>query len=312
MDSSKLLGNFLRARREATTPGQVGLSQSGSRRTPGLRREEVAMLTGVSTDYYIRIEQGRERHPSDQVLAALARALHLDADATNYLYELAHPRARPPGQINRLDQVSPGVVRLMESWDQTPAFLISRRLDVLAANRLAEALYGALSYLDNCMRMVFLSPEAPDFYADWEKVAHSKTAQLRSALGADAEDPALRRLIEELSAHSPEFRRMWARHDVRSRSDEVKRFHHPEVGELTLNYEVFTVSGAPGQQLIVLAAEPGSSSDHALAELGRRVAVPGVGFRPQPLLKPSLDIARSASVRMVQARSSSGPVRRTA
>jgi transcriptional regulator with XRE-family HTH domain len=142
MASENLLGDFLRARRQVTTPEEVGVLQAGRRRTPGLRREEVAMLAGVSTDYYIRLEQGRERHPSEQVLAALARVLDLGFDAVAHLHELAHPRPRQHGTARRAEQVSPSLLRLLRSWPFTPALIIGRWMDVLATNPLAAALYG--------------------------------------------------------------------------------------------------------------------------------------------------------------------------
>jgi transcriptional regulator with XRE-family HTH domain len=294
MDSDKFLGDFFRARREATTLDDVGLKHSGRRRTPGLRREEVAMLAGVSTDYYVRLEQGRERRPSDQVLGALARVLRLDSDATDYLYELTHPLARPYRQGNRMERVSPGLLRLLKSWDHTPAFVIGRRLDVLATNPLTEALYKGLTHKDNCLRTIFLSPQAKDFYADWEKAARAKTAQLRIAVGANPHDPFLPQLVEELSTHSEHFRRMWARHDVRTRLSEVKRLRHGDVGELSLSWEALTVNGAPGQQLIIMSAEPGSSSEHALTALGR-IAAQDAGLdspsRPSP---PSPELSSNA------------------
>jgi transcriptional regulator with XRE-family HTH domain len=272
MDGDKLLGEFLRARREVTAPEQVGLLDVGPRRTPGLRREEVAMLAGVSTDYYVRLEQGRERRPSDQVLGALARVLRLDPDATDYLYELARPRAWPRRPVNEREQVSPNLLQLMRSWEHTPAFVIGRRLDVLATNRLTDALYEGLSHKDNCLRTIFLSPQAKDFYTDWEKAASAKTAQLRISVGANPDDPSLYRLIDELSTHSEEFRRMWARHDVQTRGNEVKQLRHRDVGELTLSWETLTVNGAPGQQLVVMAAQPDSPSAHALMALSRAAA----------------------------------------
>ncbi|GLW05706.1 transcriptional regulator [Microtetraspora sp. NBRC 13810] len=273
MDSSdKLLGEYLRARREVTTPVQAGLPLIGSRRTPGLRREEVAMLAGVSVHYYTRLEQGRERGPSDQVLSALARVLRLEDEAARHLFELAHPAARPRHPVDRRERVSPSLLRLLEGWQHTPAFVVGRRMDVLAANPLVRALYDGFSLQDNCLRMVFLTPEAENFYLDWEEAAACKTAALRATVGSDHDDPLLAELINELSAHSPAFRRMWARHDVRNRGCEVKRFRHPEVGEMHLSAELFTISGAPGQQLVVLAAEPGSPSERALVRLGHVAA----------------------------------------
>ncbi|MEW9532382.1 helix-turn-helix transcriptional regulator [Microbispora sp. NPDC049125] len=280
MGSDKLLAEFLQARRKVTTPQQAGLNHSGPRRTPGLRREEVAWLAGVSLDYYTRLEQGRERHPSDQVLAALAGALHLDADATDYLQKLAHPGVRQPGSADRPEQVSPPLQWMLRGWNHAPAFVLDRRLDVLASNPLADALYGGLTYMDNCLRMIFLSPEAKHVYTDWEHAAIAKTAQLRSAVAADPDDPRLHRLVEEISSHSDDFRRLWERQDVRTRVTEDKRFRHPEVGELTLTLQPLTVNGTSGQQLFFMSAAPGSPSEQALARLARSVEGEPSG-RPQ-------------------------------
>ncbi|WP_089212680.1 helix-turn-helix transcriptional regulator [Streptosporangium subroseum] len=268
MDSENLLGEFLRARREVTTPRQVGLLHVGSRRTPGLRREEVAMLADVSTDYYIRLEQGRERHPSERVLGALVRVLDLGPDAATHLYELAHPRSRPRGATAQVEQVSPDLLRLMRGWSSTPAFVCDRWMDVLAANTLATALFRELEHGDNLIRTVFLDPAARTFYRDWEKVARAKVAHLRSAAGADLDDPYLVELVDELSLESEEFRLLWARHDVVGKTHEAKRIHHREVGDLTLTCELFNISSAPGQQLTIFQAEPASPSEHALALLG--------------------------------------------
>jgi transcriptional regulator with XRE-family HTH domain len=269
MESDMFLGEFLRARREATTPDDVGLRHAGHRRTPGLRREEVATLAGVSLDYYTRLEQGRELNPSDQVLAALGRVLNLGVDARDYLYELAHPRLRLRGAVSRIERVNPNLLGLLRSWDHTPAFVIGRWLDVLAANLLAEALYEGMAHRSNCLRMIFCNPEARDFYMDWEKAAQAKVAQLRAAVGANPYDPVLPDLVEELSDGSEDFRRLWARHDVRVMSNDVKKLRHRHVGELILTTESLSVNGAPGQQIVIMAAEPGSPSQHALADLRR-------------------------------------------
>jgi transcriptional regulator with XRE-family HTH domain len=267
MDSENLLGEFLRARREVTTPRQVGLLHSGLRRTPGLRREEVAMLAGVSTDYYIRLEKGRERRPSEQVLDALARVFGLHFDAISHLHELARPRAREPRPADRVDQVSRYLLRLIESWDYALAAVVNLRLDVLAQNSMAAAFLAGLEYSDNLNRLTFLDPTAREFYRDWEQEAWSKVAHLRAVTGADCDDPLMMELIEELSLGSEDFRRMWARHDVRVRAHEFKRFHHREVGDVDLISETFTVNGTHGQQLIVAQAEPGSLSERALTLL---------------------------------------------
>ncbi|WP_371780992.1 helix-turn-helix transcriptional regulator [Streptosporangium subroseum] len=273
MDSDKLLGEFLRARREVTTPEQVGLLDVGVRRTPGLRREEVAMLAGVSTDYYVRLEQGRERRPSDQVLTALARVLCLGPDATDYLYELAHPLARPHRQGSQLEQVSPELLRLMRGWSHIPAFVTGRWLDVLARNPLGSVLHDGLEYADNLLRLVFLDPSAREFYPDWEQVARVRVAHLRGVAGTDLDHPYLIELVGELSLKSADFRRLWARHDVSGIVSEDRRFHHRKVGELDLTSEVLSVASAPGQQLAIFHAKPGSSSERALVLLANLAAL---------------------------------------
>ncbi len=224
------------------------------------------MLAGVSSSYFIRLEQGRERNPSAQVLSALARVLRLDPDATAYLYSLAHPWARPPVETGAVEQVSPSLLRLVDLSRHVPALVLGRRLEVLALNPLAEALYEGLPNLDNCARMIYLSPGAVDFYPDWEKAARAKTAQLRTAVAADPDDPYLRDLVAELTAHSAEFRRIWALHEVQVRGNEEKELRHPRLGDLTLSWEVLSVSGT-GQKFISLGAEPGSHSEKALMEL---------------------------------------------
>ncbi|GAB1820536.1 helix-turn-helix domain-containing protein [Herbidospora sp. RD11066] len=279
MDSNNLLGDFLRARREATSPAQAGFLHAPSRRTPGLRREEVAMLAGVSGSYYVRLEQGRERNPSAQVLSALARVLQLDPDATAYLYSLAHPWARPQVVTGVMEQVSPSLLRLVNLSRHAPALVLGRRFEVLAANPLVEALYEGMGCLDNCTRMIYLGTNAADFYPDWEKAARAKTAQLRTAVAADPDDPYLLDLVAELTAHSADFRRIWALHEVQTRGNEVKELRHPRLGDLTLSWEVLSVSGT-GQKFVVLAADPDSPSDQALRELAaslNEAAVPAAG-----------------------------------
>jgi transcriptional regulator with XRE-family HTH domain len=266
MDSTRLLGDFLRARREATSIDDVGLIAGGRRRTPGLRREEVAMLAGVSIDYYVRLEQGRERRPSEQVLNALARVLSLDAAAAEHMHQLARPRPqhRP---AHRREQVSPALLRFLQKWDHTPAFILDRYLEMLARNTMADALYEGLLHNDNILRLTFLNPDSAGFYLDWQETALSKVGQLRASAGTDPDDPYLPELIDELS-QSEEFRRIWARHDVLPRTNEMKRFRHAIAGEMTLSYESLTVNSAPGQQLVIFQAEPGSASERAMAMLG--------------------------------------------
>ncbi|SNT50519.1 Helix-turn-helix domain-containing protein [Streptosporangium subroseum] len=276
MDSDKLLGEFLRARREATTPVQVGPLSSGPRRTAGLSREELAMLAGVSLDYYTCLEEGYEGHPSKRVLGALVRVLALDPEAAAHLHELANPGTSQGRTIGQSQRVSPELLRLMRGWPRTPAMVCGLRMEVLAVNPVSAVLYRGMKYMDNLLRMIFLDPAAREFYRDWEQVANARVAHLRTAVGPDLDDPYLTELIGELSAESADFRRMWARPDppvVPCETRETKHFYrHREVGNLTLTCEVFNVNSAPGQQLITLHAEAGSSSEHALSLLGNLAA----------------------------------------
>jgi transcriptional regulator with XRE-family HTH domain len=265
--SAGRLGEFLRARRAALAPDTVGLPASGTRRVPGLRREEVAVLAGVSSDYLTRIEQGRERHPSAQILDALARGLHLDADARRHLFTLAGLIAPAAGHRPR-PEVSTDLLRLLDAWPATPAMILDRTMNVLARNAVARAMYSGFTSDDNLLRMTFLDPEGRRFYVDWARAAEASTANLRAALAADPEDSAALELIEELTAGSEEFAALWSAHTVRGKTREAKQFHHPSVGPLTLSYQTFEVTAAPGQQLVVYQAEPGTISAQSLALLG--------------------------------------------
>ncbi|MFC0531092.1 helix-turn-helix domain-containing protein [Phytohabitans kaempferiae] len=261
------LGAFLTARRARLTPGDVGLVSSGTRRVAGLRREEVAVLAGVSIDYYTRLEQGRERNPSASVLAAVARALDLGPDAHDHLFRLAgvSPGAAPtPGR----PRVGQSLRELLDAWPDTPAVVIDRRLNLLAGNALADAFYADFTEADNLVRMTFLDPAGTTFFADWRRAAEACVANLRLALGHDPHDRRARELVEEMGAASAEFRRLWGRHDVQGKTHEAKTFRHGAVGELTLAYHAFDVRDAPGQQLIVYRAEPHSRSAEALRLLG--------------------------------------------
>jgi transcriptional regulator with XRE-family HTH domain len=267
MDSDNRLGLFLRARRALVRPEDAGLPAGSRRRVAGLRREEVAVLAGVSTDYYVRLEQGRERNPSAQVVDALARALGLEEDAVDHLHGLARPVA-DRSRTRRSEAVSPVLLRMMEDWHRTPAVVLDRCLTVVAHNVLGGALFAGHTHSGDLLRLVFLDPDAREFYPDWEPVAVNTVAALRAAAGTGPEDPRLVAAVGELSLRSEEFGRLWARHDIRRKTRESKRFRHPLVGELTLDYESLTVNSAPGQQLVVYRAEPGSPSEQALALLG--------------------------------------------
>ncbi|WP_439679181.1 helix-turn-helix transcriptional regulator [Embleya sp. MST-111070] len=270
MDSDNALGTFLRARREAVDVATAGIVHAGRRRTPGLRREEVAAQAGVSTDYYVRLEQGRERGPSEQVVDALAHALRLGDDAAEHLRRLARPAPRRRSPVRRAERVSPLLVQMMQSWDRQPAVVLGRYMDILAANTLGAALFDGPER--NLLRLLFLDPAGRTFYPDWEQAARNTVASLRSCAGDDPGDPALASLVGELSLRSQDFARLWARHEVRRKSTEAKRFRHRAVGELVLSYESLTVNSAPGQQLVVYQAEPGSATEQALCLLGSLAA----------------------------------------
>lgn len=282
--SNSDLGAFLQARRGQVKPGDVGLPTQTSRRVPGLRREEVAMLAGVSVDYYARLKQGRERNPSPSVLNALATALCLDADQRQHAFRLAElaPAAAAP-----VPQAPPqSLIELLEAWPQTPAMVINRQLDVLAHNALAAALYADFDRVDNLARMTFLDAAATGFYREWDRAAEASVANLRLALGHVESAEAVRRLVIELSEGSAQFRRRWATHDVRGKTHDSKRFSHRDVGELTLDYHAFEVRGAAGWQLVVYHAPAGSPSAEKLTLLASLHAAPAPEARGMPSAPP--------------------------
>ncbi|AXB48224.1 helix-turn-helix transcriptional regulator [Amycolatopsis albispora] len=265
------LGAFLRARRAQRSPEDAGVRYSGRRKVAGLRREEVAVLAGVNADYYTRLEQGRETHPSPQVLDALSRALDLGPDAREHLYRLA---GTAPDHTPVPQTVSPELRQLMDAYPNTPAFVLNRILDVLATNTLADALFSPFQTVDNLARMTFLDPAGRQFYGRWDWTAQATVANLRTAAGFDPHDPGLRRLVAELSEGSAHFRALWETHEVRGKTREPKHLVHPDVGPLTLTYQAFDVRSAPGQQLIIYHAEPATPSAEALALLGSLHAAP--------------------------------------
>ncbi|MEV8422098.1 helix-turn-helix transcriptional regulator [Streptomyces niveus] len=262
------LGRFLRSRRERLGPAEAGLPSAGRRRVPGLRRDEVATLAGVSPSYYSRLEQGRELRPSPRVLESLARVLRLGEEERQELFRLAPPTARRTKSPPRVERVRPHLRQLIESWAGTPAFVIGHAQDVLAANALAVVLYRDFAQLDNVPRMLFLDPAAKTVYRDSERAKQRAVADLQSTAASTPEDPRLLELVGELSVRSPEFRSLWAREYTRVPPYDIKRMRHSLVGELELRHEALTIRSAPGQQLIILHAEPGSPSADALALLG--------------------------------------------
>ncbi|MFI1800161.1 helix-turn-helix domain-containing protein [Streptomyces sp. NPDC020379] len=259
------LSEFLRARRALVRPEDHGMP-AGARRTPGLRREEIAVLAGVSTDYYVRLEQGRERNPSPQVLRALAAALLLKDEEAAYLRALVDP-PRPRSSGPAREYAGPQLVALLDIWADTPALVYGRYLDLLAVNSLGEALFSWLGSESSLITAMFLNPAARDFYRDWAVIAQGCVAALRAA-NPDPGDQRLRELTSQLSARSPDFARMWARHEVRAKTSSTKHFRHPLAGDLALGFETFSVNSAPGQHLVVYRAEPGTAAERSLALLG--------------------------------------------
>ncbi|HEV7421766.1 MAG TPA: helix-turn-helix transcriptional regulator [Mycobacterium sp.] len=269
--SSAELAEFLSARRAQLRPEDVGLGgEFVRRRVPGLRREELARLAGVSVDYYTRLEQGRSRSASTEVLDALATALRLDDPERQHLHHIARPQPAQPKRRPRPQTVDAETLSLLALLDQvcSPAFVLGRRLDVLAHNRLAGALITEFRRLPapqrNQARFVFFDPHARELYADWATVAADTVAMLRLDAGRYPDDTKLSALIGELSIHSEEFRTWWSDHDVQRRTTGTKGYHHPLVGDLTVRYQALNPSGDPDQILIIYTTEPGSASDTSL------------------------------------------------
>jgi transcriptional regulator with XRE-family HTH domain len=259
------LGEYLRARREQVDPASVGLRITGVRRTPGLRREEVATLAGISADYYLRLEQGRDRHPSPQVLAALARVFELDGAATDYLVSLAEPRpSRPRRPVKRA--VPKGILQLLDVLE-LPAFVEDRMFDVLAANQLATAISPSIRTGENRLRSLFLDEDEHALYPDWEQATAGLIASFRASIGSDTDDPRTAQLVGELSLRSEHFRRLWARHDVRGIGGGGARLDHPRLGMLELSREKLPIGDSGGQLLVIYHAAPGSASAAALRDL---------------------------------------------
>ncbi|MFJ9841382.1 helix-turn-helix transcriptional regulator [Kitasatospora sp. NPDC101155] len=275
------LGEYLRTRRALLTPEEAGLPPTGRRRVPGLRREEVAELVGLSTDYYVRLEQGRADRPSDEVLDAIGRALRLGPAERAHLYDLARPPRRSaagrpaPG---RPQELRPALRRVVEAMAATPALVMNDRNDVLAWNRLAAVLIADFPRLPprerNMARRIFLDPNAPEVHLDWAEAARTTVGILRMAAGRRPHDPELVRLIGELSLGSAEFRTLWAGREVHEKSHGAKRFHHQAVGEIALDYESFRAPGAAHHLLVVYTAAPGSRAEEALSLLGALTAEP--------------------------------------
>jgi transcriptional regulator with XRE-family HTH domain len=282
MESSNTLGDFLRARRELVKPEDVGLRKVGLRRVPGLRREEVAMLAGISSDYYLRLEQGRDRHPSVQVLDSLAEVLQLDADATAYLMELAKERPRSKSTAARrratskAERVPASVLQLIDGWSSNPAYVQNKFSDVLAVNSLMAALSPSYASGVNLLRAAFLDPQERELRRDWEEAVEEGVASLRAHVGPDVDDPRLVELVGELSVRSELFRQLWGQHSVRPKHGRISRLHHPLVGDIDLQSNKLVISGTDDLILVVFHAEPASRNAELLGILGSMTAPTGV------------------------------------
>jgi transcriptional regulator with XRE-family HTH domain len=282
VDAKSEIRDFLTSRRARVTPQQVGLRTFGGlRRVPGLRREEVALLAGVSVDYYTRLERGNVAGASDAVLEALARALQLNEVERAHLFALARATHSPTPQRRRRAQpqrLRANVQRMLDAMVGVPAFVRNGRLDILAANQLGRAFYS--QHFDspyqpvNSARFAFLDPRAPNFYLDWESIAKDMVAVLHGEAGRDPSDRDLSELVGQLSTHSEAFRKMWAMHNVRWHDNGVKGIRHPLVGEVTFTYESMNLVADPDLTMFIYTADPGSKSEQAFNLLASWAATP--------------------------------------
>jgi transcriptional regulator with XRE-family HTH domain len=269
LDRRAELSEFLRSRRARLKPEDVGLPDYGRhRRVPGLRREELAQLAGVSVAYYTRLEQGNGRNVSAEVLDSIARALRLTGAEHAHLTHLAKPKQHKKKASARPQQVRVALQQLIDSFENAPAYIVGRRSEILVWNRMAAAVFGDWSQMPpqerNWARMVFLKPEYRELFVEWDQKASDMVSFLRMDAGCHPDDPRLSALVGELSVKSEEFRRLWATHDVKEKSHGVKRLHHPLVGELTLSFESFKIVDDEEQSMVTYHAEPGSASAEAL------------------------------------------------
>ncbi|GAA3097776.1 helix-turn-helix domain-containing protein [Streptosporangium carneum] len=294
MDDRTEIKEFLTSRRARITPEQAGLpAYGGNRRVKGLRREEVAMLAGVSVDYYVRLERGHLSGASDSVLDNLARALHLDDAEREHLFDLARREAGPAPTARRrtpVKPVRPILQHMLDAIVDAPAWIRNDRHDVLATNRLAAALYApvlAQRQADprrpaNTARFIYLDPAAREFFTDWDKAADDIAAMLRAEAGRNPYDRNLTGLIGELSTRSEVFRKRWADHNVRHHRTGIKKIHHPAVGDLELHFEAMTLASDPGLTLLMYTAPPGTPSADGLRLLATWAATGDQRTTPIP------------------------------
>jgi transcriptional regulator with XRE-family HTH domain len=275
--TGETLGEFLQSRRARVSPGDVGLFHGRRRRVQGLRREELAGLAGLSTDYYARLEQGRHSRPSPGVLDAVADVLRLSPAERDYLQRLAQPAEKPIGA----QAVRPETLKVMSALGTTPAALVGPRMDVLASNGAARRLYGDFDAMPadqrNAIRWMLSAPRARELHGeDWAAVAAELIGMLRLRFGRQPRDATTRRLVAELSAESQFFRRVWSDQIVSAGNRPVKRFHHPEAGTIDAAVEILNVTHAYDQHLVVLVPAPGSADDRAWRDVMGRTADPAV------------------------------------
>lgn len=262
------LGDYLRARRDLLLPADVGLPDGpGVRRVAGLRRSEVAVIAGISTEYYVKLEQGQETRPTDQVLDALARALRLDATATSYLYALARLTSRqtPPAASAATERAR----WLIDSWPMTAAMVLDRHFDIVAVNALMSALVDAYRVGGNAVAAMLLDPGVRELYVEWDGLSERSIGLLRSEVGLRPDDPRNRELVAELTRESPRFRELWHRHDTRAMTEGSHPFQHPVAGPLALHFTHFPLAGTDGHSIFAYYAEPGTPTEAALAALPR-------------------------------------------
>ncbi|MGN9846761.1 helix-turn-helix transcriptional regulator [Nonomuraea sp. H19] len=284
------LGLFLKARRNRVTPKEVGLSAgSGLRRTPGLRREELATLAGVSIDYYTRLERGKETNPSPSVVDALARALMLTAAEHGHLRDLVACAARstaPESPSPAAQTVRPGIELLLESLRPFPAYVVNRTMDILVCNRSGLRLFAGMEKWPaekrNVVRYVFLHPDAPSLFDNWEEQIRACVGRLRALVGIEPDAPDLTALVGELLSKSAEFTDLWERYDVRWHTHGSKTFHHPEVGDLTAGYQSMQLEGTPGHRLVAYYAEPGTPDHNKLVLLDMTAPEPSPASPSDP------------------------------
>lgn len=271
MDKRNILGEYLRARRGIITPREAGIPDLGRRRVPGLRRDEVAHLAGISADYYLRLERGRDRHPSTQVLESIAHALQLDDETLAYLLALAADQPKRRRHQSPPPEVAPsGTLKLLASLSH-PAFVEGCYFDILAANPMAAALSPRLTAGRNQLRDIFLEPEDKSLHEGWDSITECLAASLRHAVGTDFDDPRFTELVTELSLASRRFRELWPRHDIGIQRGTQVVFAHPQVGKLRLNREHLAVSGTSGVHVVIYHADEGTPDGDKLASLAGRV-----------------------------------------